>query len=541
MSSVLLVSEPPQVSLLGQLVERLGQDVGRPEAREAIVPLIDRLEQSVEEPLPPVVMPRQELMQALVAMIKELVLDEEALDVATAREVVRDRVVELMSRIVQDMTGADCVLVRRLHTDGRAELIGRPFFHGQEIGRPPRMKTLRVGVSSRLLFARPDCRPIVVADLDDIGADAELRAAHRANLDSWAIDSPEHRFIASIRGEICIPLVVKGRALAGVVAVRWRPYEPGRAREIEHVLGYWQKILTYFYCYALPIEEHNRTHARISEVTRSLPRVVAAMSDTESLGKVATLLTSDQGLGWHRAFLYLFRDGYPSDAVCPVALGGLGDPSWAEKQAELTTKYSKLDEYLALVEGTAFGRSDPLCLLAREEPEALTIPVDHLLRHEGLVHAFSGDPEPGEKFPRGDALVTLAPRDPWLVGLPALARAFDDAAAECEHYVLPLIRHRSFEPLGFLIVDNPYARAVESCPDLTLTQLVVQLVAVLLAGRGLGIEGWYQDHLDRMADLCYAGEVLRRYDNDPGFRAKYRVEARPRSVARPRRDRDLPR
>lgn len=526
MTNEILSPHPSQVSILDELVDKLGHDGRYSETRQAVGPLIDRLEQSVDEPERSVIMPRHELMLALVSTIKDLVFDEQAADAPAAPEAHRERIVDLMARIVQDLTDADCVLVRRLHTDGRAELTGLPYFHGKPLGRPPRVKTLRDGVSSRILFARPDRKPTVVPDVEAPDADPDLRAAHRANLENWPHDSPEYQFISAIRAEICIPLVVKGTALAGVVAIRWQPYGLARARQIEQVLSCWQKILTYFYNYALPIEEYNRTHARIVAITRSIPQVVASITDAEFLGKVATLLTCDQGLAWHRAFIYLFQDPYPSDAVCLMALGGAGEPRWSDKQAELSARYSSLAEYLSHAESSEFGLDDPLYLLARDQAATLTLPRSRFVQHEAINRVFSGEPDPNSGFPRGDEVVVLSARDPWLDGLPAINAAFTGAAAACERSLIPLIRQQPYEPLGFLILDTPYARVIEACPDLALTQLVAHLLASLLAERGLGIEGWREGYEGRLTDLRSAQVLMARFREDRALRSKFEEKAR---------------
>ncbi len=125
---------PSQFELMYGLIDKLtdrredyipGQDAGVPTEVEQSV---NKLADSVAAPTGAGDRQGNDLVKSLVQMLKDIILLEyDHKDLKSSTEV-RSKIFDLMARIVQTITDSDCVLVRRLHTDGTAELIEAPFF-----------------------------------------------------------------------------------------------------------------------------------------------------------------------------------------------------------------------------------------------------------------------------------------------------------------------------------------------------------------------------------------------------------------------------
>jgi len=93
------------------------------------------------------------------------------------------RVNGMITLIVREITGADCVFIRRLNSDGSVELLGEPkWYDGQEVGRPPRIKFKDEGVSARILNRADPC-PVVIWNIHAPDTEDAIRTSHRQMLD----------------------------------------------------------------------------------------------------------------------------------------------------------------------------------------------------------------------------------------------------------------------------------------------------------------------------------------------------------------------
>ncbi len=346
------------------------------------------------------------------------------------------------------------------------------------------------GADSRILYFRPDQEPTLTPDLRSPDVDPAVRETLRVNLAIWPVETPEHRFMSKIRAEVCIPLVARGKTLAGVVAIRWEPYALDKVAEVATQVHCWQKIISYFYNYALRIEELVQLQQAVESISFAVPALSAANTTSEFLRKAVTLLTCDAGLRWQRAFIYLFRESYPSDALCVMAVGGVGNPDWRGKHRELTEKCKTIVDYLRSAEDGLCWTDDPLYKLVQTDAGSLTIPRDFLASNTILNGIFCGESDPNLEMRRGDETAYLQAAESWSKCLRLESQSFG-------HFLIPLIRQRPFEALGFVVLDNPYAHYIGSHPDLAVTRVFCHLLAPLLIERDLGPEDWHERERER--------------------------------------------
>ncbi len=402
----------------------------------------------------------------------------------------RNQLHRFMTLIIQRITDADCVFVRRLNTDGSVELAGQPVWHRETHGFPPHVKPKGEGISG-CVFNMPDPRPVVVRDIWGQDVSEEYRAAHQKGLSNYQAGTPECEFAHFIRAETCVPFSVKGKILGGIVAARGTPYEPEHATRIERVLRTWHEVITALYYVGLKLQMHDELETCMKTIVHAIPSITATPSDDVFLQKVLTVLTSHCALGWHRAMIFLFEHAYPSAARCLMAVGGTCEPSWSEVQATLAADCTSLDEHLLLAEEPDYGHDDPLFHLVRKEP--FVIAEDFLLRHDLLNELFSASAQTNLRYLIEDGVVPLAPEDPWLAAIPRAGEFFPEAARRCHHYLVPLLcaegpdAHRGAEnryhAIGFVLADSPYTHWVEHNNHTALTRLVCDLFAPYIGAR----------------------------------------------------------
>jgi hypothetical protein len=401
----------------------------------------------------------------------------------------RSSLITTLARIVQESTLADCVFVRRVNSDGSLELMGEPLWrNGRSVGTPPRVKQQGEGISGWAV-AHTDGKPLVVRDINDAGLDANLRQSHRLSLS--AHEDEEARFIGFIRAEVCVPLFIEGRAVAAIVAVRGQPYQEEEVVWIEKMLKYWGDILVPLYGLASVFAEFDEQQYRLRQLVKALPLIAPEPDDDLFLRKLATVLTCHQGVGWHRAMLFLFRGPYPADAECVMGVGSTGEMEWSENQTRLSSSVEDLEDYLSVCTHESYGADDFLYQMVRKE-ERWVIPRQVFVEDGRLHRLFLGD---RNELPPPDGVVPLTPEDPWLrkIQVNEFAAAFQDCAANCDHWLVPLIwlvptagddADRSpGRVLGFVLLDRPYPHHIEPPHQLALTRLVCDLFAGLIATR----------------------------------------------------------
>jgi hypothetical protein len=479
---------------LGSVLDDLQVAGPNVNARRQIVQRISRLEQRS-------VCKQDEVLNEVLTLIKEIVDATGPEGTSAISNEIQDKIRGQIAQIVRNLTDADCAFIRRVHTDGKAVQEGDVYYRphldvNENEFRPPRVKTLRDGITSRILFFRPDHQPTIIPDVTSNKTDELIREAHKSNLSRFSPGSPEHNFVNAIRAEVCVPLIARGRPVAGVIAIRHKPYDQSEVAQIEQNLSKWHAILNYLYNHSLTIDQYEYAQFCMAAISRSIPQLIASVSDLEFLRKTATIITCDAGLGWHRALIFLFREEYPSDALCVTAIGGTGapdGPDWSIKQSELTARYQTLEEYLQNAEATNYGPDDCLYQLVTSEDSELIIPRKFFGMHADLNDIFEGRPDKVLKHRRGDNMIYLPKGDPWLEQQTTQVRTvFLGQAGECDHFLVPLCRQSPFKPLGFIILDCPYSHDVVEYPDLALTQLVFHMISSFMTSRGIGGEGWYE-------------------------------------------------
>jgi hypothetical protein len=167
--------------------------------------------------------PDKKTMDELVELFQRFVLRDQNV---SEPDLSPEDLCQIALRIVQQLTDADCVFVRKLNVDGSVEIVSKLCWKPDitEFGRPPHIKEAKQGISS-LILSRPLPHPTVVADINSADVDDDLRRAHQSNFQRSNLDADESSFLRSIVAEICIPLTGQGgRAFGAIVGVRTKPY-----------------------------------------------------------------------------------------------------------------------------------------------------------------------------------------------------------------------------------------------------------------------------------------------------------------------------
>src|SRR5262249_53224076 len=144
--------------------------------------------------------------------------------------------------------------------------------------------------------------------------------------------------------------------------------------ELKGVLAYWQEVLSFLYFIAYQLDFQERNQLRLNAVTSAIPWVAAATNDDAFLRRMVTLLTCHNGLAWHRALIFLFRDTYPADAQCVMAIGGNGDPRWAARQGLIRSEMKSIKDYMLKTEDPDYARGDDLFDMVRDPHDPFVIP-----------------------------------------------------------------------------------------------------------------------------------------------------------------------
>jgi hypothetical protein len=343
-------------------------------------------------------------------------------------------------------------------------------------GAPPLCKLKGEGVSGAILNS--GCADVVL--IPQVHAENnKYYDQHQNTLRLRSEFSDEYKFVKAIKAEFCVPLPVGGQVIAGIVGVKWHNYSDESAREILAILQKWQDFFSNIYYFARELERRQAIQQRISEYSSILSSLRRPLSNEECLREIATFLTCDAGLSWHRAFVFLFHNAWPADAECELAIGGDGGPSWAEKLKSFSGR--TLTQYLQATRDGDYAEEDPLFRLSTLAATKPRIPSTIILEHPKLHRLFAR-----EEMPEGslvDGLVSLSPNDSWLENLPWYASAFAPECRRIVRYVAPLFRPAVMEPIGFILLDNPYPQPHEAHPNLSGTRLLCETFSGQLADR----------------------------------------------------------
>jgi hypothetical protein len=186
-----------------------------------------------------------------------------------------------------------------------------------------------------------------------------------------------------------------------------------------------------------------------------------------------------------------------------MALGSTGEASWSERQNELSKNVGTLEEYLKRSEAKNYGDHDFLYqAVQKKEKPGWIIPRQVFQENDFIDAMFAGSQDAPTVQ---DGVLPIAPNDPWLAKIQTgeFTLAFQDCAAHCTHYLVPLISvsaspdvagHLQSRPLGFVLLDRPYPHHVELPSQLPFTRLVCDLFAGLLASRGFGRQPFRLHH-----------------------------------------------
>ncbi len=488
--------------------------INDPKARE----LLDRLlrvhvsNRNVFSSIPPITL---EFMSIIRSFVRDLGRPSSSAEFSA-------QINEMITRIIREVTGADCVFIRKLNTDGSGELLGEVrWYDGQKIGHPPRIKLGDEGISS-VILNQPYPTPVVVWNIHALDVPENIRAAHQLILDRYFVaksaslgdEAAEvHKFLSFIHAMSCIPITIKGKTIGGIIAANGQPYLPERARELEGTLIYWQDILSFLYFVAHHFDSLENDKACLADIAHSLPWIAAADTDSDFLRRTATLLTCHYGLAWHRASIFVFRDYYPADALCVMALGGDGSPEWSVKQEGIRANNRSLLEYMRRSGGGSFAEDDLMYKMSQDMEDPIVIVANDIASQESLDKCFSGEIDTMTGYRRSGCVI-LGGGDEWIQRVRKNGCRVLESSLECDHYIFPLIRHSIHEPIGFVILDVPYAHSVEQTPDVALTQLVCNALSGYMADRGIGVDGWCDTFVSCCELAPVASGAISEYEMD---------------------------
>ncbi len=401
----------------------------------------------------------------------------------------RDVLMKILLRIAQAATDTDCVYLCRVNVDGSLERLAepRPFWRPgrAEVGVVPRVTPRGLGVSG-VAVANGNGQPVLVRDVTDANHDPVLAARHQMLIAQCA-PANERTFLQFIRSEVFIPLVVEGRTLAAVVAVRGEPFEPAQADVLRDRLVRWGATFIPLYSVAATVGDVGDHEDRLQNIVRAWPRVAAAESEESLYRQMATILTCDKGLSWHRAAIFRLQGPYPADATCVMAIGGPGDTEWSGVQRSLSDNFQSLEQYLEASGHERFGFNDTLFNSFRSGARPWVVSADVVRRCPWLTAVFASRlPMPSM------AVLPLNSDHPFLAALRAeeWGDVFLGGVPDCPHSLVPLMLPTPAGaatgyggPLGFVLVDRPYTHRVDLPTNLALTRLICDLFSGLLAAR----------------------------------------------------------
>jgi hypothetical protein len=387
-----------------------------------------------------------------------------------------------LQRFSQTMTDADCSFIRRVNIDGSLERLPNvdPFWRpGQaEVGVVPWITQPGTGVGG-WLFKQHNGQPVVIRDVHDMDENLSSVSAHRQSILRCA-DQEEAAFLNFIASEVCVPLVVEGQTVAMVVNVRGTHYPPAEAEAVLSRVNKWGPVLILMYAVAATLADVDDTEDRLKNIVRAWPLITTGASDKSFYSQMATVLTCDKGLSWHRAMIFRIRGRYPADATCVMALGSIGDVDWFKVQAFLSKRFRSLEEYLEACLTPDFGCNDALYKLISSGEQPWVVSPAALGKCGWLKSSLEGQrPVPTV----AEGVLPIWPDNPFMDELRATdpGGAFGDCASDRPLWVVPLVLPE--RPLGFVLLDRPYVHRRDLPMHLPLTRLICDMFSGLLAVR----------------------------------------------------------
>jgi hypothetical protein len=230
-----------------------------------------------------------------------------------------------------------------------------------------------------------------------------------------------------------------------------------------------------------------------------VPKIMDAPTDSERLLKIATVLTCQPGLGWHRAMLFSFHGQFPAMASCVMALGDDGSEDRGKVHDRLATELVSIEDYLDRSEAYQFA-DDRLFLISQASGAELMIPPEEMRRLPDLFDLCE-NPTPASirKVANRRGGFDTDAGSGFLATLPWYGRAFAGAAYRCDRFIVPFVDSVARRVLGFALLDNPYTCRTEHLPDKVLTRNLCDLFTPHLAFMGYGKAKWTEDYVERSA------------------------------------------
>lgn len=419
---------------------------------------------------------------------------------------IQDEITELLSVSVVELADADYAFVRQHNSDGTFVLVGRQAQGERGFpGRPPMEKRLDESLLAwNIDAAQPEPKVIICANAATAGEGYRTALNKiRARLSPSAV---EKSFVDAIGAEVVVPLYLKPpiQFLGLIVGVRRAPYTEDMEGEVRERLEWVQPILESLFAVGSILSEFHYSRRQQALMSQWQRRVQKTFDDNVFFRQVVTYLTCGEGIGWHRAMLFLFQGAFPHDAVCVGALGDSGERARSEVHERIACETDSLEGYMLRCEALEYDHlvceDDALYRRSRDKENPWVIP-HATWNQDPTIRALFGE---GSQVPDGidRGYVEYEARHachvaPSLLAAEVMRPAFRGPAERCVHYLFPLFRPcirpaRRSSPvaLGFLIVDSPFIAPtrMETKSKLLLTQTACSFVEWLTADRRSGDE-----------------------------------------------------
>ncbi len=412
---------------------------------------------------------------------------------------IQDEITELLSESVLELADADCAFVRQHNSDGTFVLVGRHARRERGFpGWPPEEKRPDESLLAwDIETGQPEPRVLIYADTAAAGEG--YRKALNKLRDRLSLGAPERSFVDAIRAEVVVPLYLKPpiQFLGLIVGVRGAAYTKDMEDEVRERLEWVQPILESLFAVGSILNEFHYSRQQQGLMSQWQRRIQRTVDDKVLFRQVVTYFTCGQGIGWHRAMLFLFQGAPPHDAICVAALGDSGERARSEAHERLARCTDSLEAYMRRCEASEYDRlvceDDALYRMSQDTEKPWVIP-HATLNQDPVYRALFGE---GAQEPDGmnRGYVEYEPRHechvaPSVLASEVMRPAFRGSAERCVHYLFPLfwpcgrgMRRAGPMPLGFLIVDSPFIAPtrMETKSKLLLTQTACGFLEWLIA------------------------------------------------------------
>lgn len=242
-----------------------------------------------------------------------------------------NQVIELLSGMYRELTGADVVFFRRLQGKDTLELQGEPSWREACPWdcKIPTTKRNGEGISCRILQQ----------STPQWGAENHARHIGEQLLQrtEGKVYTPEEaNFIRRIGSELYLPISVHGELRGVIVAVAYR--EEAYSGELAAVIERFAHLAPLWFELGELHDAQHWTTGIFAQLIEFLPDIADALHEHAMYAVVAALLSAHDALGWNRVFIWACRGRDPTSAELVYALGGCGE----ESQGDVRTKAEKI-------------------------------------------------------------------------------------------------------------------------------------------------------------------------------------------------------